>query len=69
MGDTYIDGVEIPSRPPNCLKCIHFKVTWDPKYPRACELFSIKCTVLPSQEIFRATHTNCPAFHLKEGIK
>jgi len=57
------------SRPPNCLKCAHFRVTWDPMFPRACDIFSIKCTPLPSQEVFRATGANCPSFSLKKGLK
>jgi hypothetical protein len=59
----------IPSRPPNCLKCVHFKVTWDTDFPRSCEIFSIKCRNLPSHEVFRATGGNCPAFRLKEGLQ
>jgi hypothetical protein len=55
--------------PPNCLKCAFFKVTWDSFFPRACEIFSIKCSNLPSHEVFRATGANCPSFRLKEGLK
>ncbi|MDR2942425.1 MAG: hypothetical protein LBV17_07535 [Treponema sp.] len=61
--------IKIPSRPPNCLKCAFFKVTWDPAFPRSCEIFSIKCGNLPSAEVFRATGANCPSFKLKEGLK
>jgi len=60
---------KIPSKPPNCLKCAFFKVTWDPAFPRSCEIFSIKCANLPSAEVFRATGANCPSFRLKEGLK
>lgn len=59
----------IPSRPPNCLKCVHFKITWDPDFPRSCGIFSIKCRGLPSHEVFRATGRNCPSFRLKEGLQ
>jgi len=69
MSDTYFDDIQFPSRPPNCLKCVHFKVSWDPDFPRACELFSIKCAGMPSQEVFRATGSNCPSFRQKEGLK
>ena len=58
-----------PPRPPNCLKCAYFRVTWEPDFPRSCELFSIKCRGLPSHEVFRAAGANCPLFRLKEGLR
>ncbi|MCL1993261.1 MAG: hypothetical protein FWG66_09980 [Spirochaetes bacterium] len=58
-----------PSKPPNCLKCEHFKVTWDVVYPRSCNIFSIRCSNLPSNEVFRATKAHCPFFRQKEGLK
>jgi hypothetical protein len=56
-------------RAPDCIKCVHFKVTWEPAFPRSCVLFGIKCRNLPSTEVFRATGQHCPAFQQKEGIK
>ena len=56
-------------RAPNCLKCAYFKVTWDTVFPRACEVFGIKTSGMPSGEVFRATGSNCPAFRLKPGLK
>jgi len=54
---------------PNCLKCVHFKITWDPDFPRACQLFGFKGKSLPEAEVFRATGQHCPAFVLKKGVK
>jgi hypothetical protein len=54
---------------PNCLKCAFFKITWDPSFPRACEVFGIKSANIPSAEVFAATGRHCPAFKLKEGLK
>jgi len=68
MSDIFAEP-EIPARPPNCLKCAHFKVTWDPAFPRSCEIFSIKSINLPSAEVFRAQGAHCPSFRLKEGLK
>ena len=59
----------VPARAPDCLKCSYFKVTWDPVFPRACEIFGFKTHVLPSHEVFRATGSNCPSFRLKKGLK
>jgi len=56
-------------RAPDCLKCLYFRVTWDPRLPRACELFGIRCRQLPAAEVFSATGRQCPAFELKPGLK
>jgi len=69
MSDTKEDGIKIPNRLPNCLKCAFFKVTWDPMFPRACDIFSIKCSNFPSAEVYRATGAHCPSFRQKDGIK
>jgi hypothetical protein len=56
-------------RAPDCLKCVHFRVTWEPAFPRACDLFGVKCRNLPSHEVFVATGRHCPSFELKAGLK
>jgi hypothetical protein len=63
------DARDNAPRAPNCLKCVYFKVSWDPVHPRSCGVFGIKCRNLPSVEVYRATGTHCPAFQLKEGVK
>ncbi len=57
-----------PGRAPDCLKCVHFKVSWDPAFPRTCTVFGIKSRNLPSVEVYRATGRHCPAFVRKEGL-
>jgi hypothetical protein len=56
-------------RGPNCLKCVYFKVSWDPVFPRSCGIFGIKCRDLPRTEVFRATGAQCPFFRLNEKLK
>jgi hypothetical protein len=56
-------------RQPDCLKCVHFRITWEPALPRGCAVFGIKCRNLPSVEVLRATGYSCPSFQLKEGLK
>jgi hypothetical protein len=56
------------SRAPDCLKCVHFKVSWDPHFPRSCLVFGIKSRNLPSIEVYRATGSHCPSFTLKEAV-
>ncbi|GHV83489.1 hypothetical protein AGMMS50212_08290 [Spirochaetia bacterium] len=63
------DAKDSPVRSPNCLKCVHFRVTWDNSFPRSCGVFQIKSKNLPSVEIFNATRRQCPSFELKPGIK
>lgn len=55
--------------PPDCLKCRHFHVSWDPHFPRACGVFGIKSWQLPSVEVFRATGRHCPAFEVSPRLK
>ncbi|MDR3248095.1 MAG: hypothetical protein LBT39_04845 [Treponema sp.] len=60
---------DFPNRAPNCLQCVHFKVTWDPGFPRSCRLFGVKCRNLPSQAVFLSTGKHCFSFVMKEGLK
>jgi hypothetical protein len=63
------ESQDTPNRPPDCLKCIHFRITWDPAFPRSCTVFGIKSARLPSAEVFLATGKNCPSFERKPGLK
>ena len=60
---------KIPDKAPNCLQCRHFRVTWQPAFPRSCVLFGIKCQNLPSTEVFLSAGKHCFRFELKEGLK
>ena len=59
----------MPSAAPNCLKCLHFRITWEPAFPRSCEVFGVKCASLPSVEVRRATGQRCPAFELNGRVR
>ncbi len=50
---------------PDCLKCAHFFVTWEPEFPRGCRVFGVKTRNMPSWEVRSATGTNCPAFEAR----
>lgn len=60
------EDVKMTGPPPDCLKCRHFYVTWDPSFPRGCRLFGIKTRRLPSQEVRESTGRDCPAWVLSE---
>jgi hypothetical protein len=55
----------MPDRPPDCLKCAYFKITWESAFPRACLVFGVKSRALPSAEVFQATGRHCPAFQAR----
>jgi hypothetical protein len=54
-------------RAPDCFKCVYFKITWEPAFPRSCAVFGIKCRSLPSAEVFLSTGAHCPAFYPREA--
>lgn len=58
-----------PERAPNCLKCRHFYVTWDPRFPRGCRVFGVKTRGLPSTAVYRSTGHQCPAFERSVRVK
>ena len=49
----------------NCTKCIHFYVTWDPKFPRGCRVYGFKTVKMPSNTVMEATGMPCTAFSPK----
>ncbi|GAA3406407.1 uracil-DNA glycosylase [Paenibacillus hodogayensis] len=49
----------------DCLKCIHFYVTWDPKLPKGCKAFGFKSQGLPSQVVFSSSGKPCMHFAAK----
>jgi hypothetical protein len=51
---------------PDCFKCIYFKLTWEPKFPKACRLFGIKTANMPSVVVFNSTGEHCNGFIKKE---
>lgn len=58
-----------PSSAPNCLKCRHFYVSWDPGFPRACRVFGVKSRQMPSLAVFQATGRHCPAFERSSRLR
>lgn len=52
---------------PNCFKCKHYFVSWDPKMPRGCRLYDIKSSFWPSQIVKEASGAECPDWEEKKG--
>ncbi|PLS18393.1 uracil-DNA glycosylase [Bacillus sp. M6-12] len=49
----------------NCMKCRHYYVTWDPKFPKGCRAFQFKTARLPSLEVLRSSGRPCLKFDAK----
>ncbi|MFW6215105.1 MAG: hypothetical protein ACOC45_04080 [Alkalispirochaetaceae bacterium] len=58
-----------PDRPPDCLTCVHFYVTWNKRFPRGCRLFGLQSRELPSHVVFRNTQRHCPAYQRKREVR
>ena len=65
MSNSNQPEVKFPGIAPDCIRCKHFEVTWEPAFPRACKLFGIKCRNQPSMEVFLSTGQHCFAFEAK----
>ena len=51
-----------PTSVPDCWKCQHFAVSWDPKQPYLCKLMGFKSKSLPGIEVLRADGKACQGF-------
>lgn len=47
---------------PNCLKCQHFQITWEPSHPRSCLVFGFKGQEMPSETVKKTTGRECPMY-------
>ncbi len=56
---------KVESSRPDCWKCQHFSVSWDPKLPYLCRLMGFKSRNLPAIEIIRADGKPCQGFAAK----
>lgn len=50
----------------NCLKCRHYYITWDEKFPRGCRALNFKSRYFPSDVVRRSSGTHCLSFQEKE---
>lgn len=55
---------------PNCSKCKHFFVTYDPRSPRGCKAYGIQTAGVPSQIIKAANKgEDCLGFSPKKSAQ
>lgn len=53
----------------DCLKCVHFAVTWNPRMPKSCKLYGFKSAGMPSAVVLKSTGSECMGFEKKEVFK
>jgi hypothetical protein len=53
----------------DCLQCIHYAVTWEPKLPRSCKLFGFKSANMPSATVLSSTGSVCMGFAKRNDKK
>ncbi|MYL49560.1 uracil-DNA glycosylase [Halobacillus litoralis] len=53
----------------NCFRCKHFRTTWNPAFPRACEAYGFKTKEMPSAYVLKSTGTECLQFAEKNQKK
>jgi hypothetical protein len=51
----------------NCVKCIHFYITWDKNYPKGCKAMGFKCSEMPSTMVYKASGVECLRFEKKQA--
>ncbi len=63
------DGSSEPKKMPqgfiNCLRCVHYYVTWKPATPRGCRLVGFESREMPSMLVFESTGRKCIGFKAK----
>ena len=52
----------------NCMQCVHFYVTWEKKFPKACKIYDFKTKTLPSAAVYEITGVQCLAFERKAAF-
>jgi len=51
----------------DCRRCNNYYVTWDPRFPAGCKLFTFKSKSQPSITVWEATGAPCE--HYSEKVK
>lgn len=57
-----------PSSPqaPNCSRCTHFYVTYDPSHPRGCHAYAFKSSQWPTQVVQESSGSPCTQFEERQ---
>ncbi len=51
----------------NCIKCIHYYITWDSSFPKGCKIYGFKSLNLPSILVKQSSGVPCSKFTQKNN--
>lgn len=54
--------LESEPQPPNCLKCAHYYITWDTRFPYGCRAIGFKSKRRPQLDVLHNSGASCLAF-------
>lgn len=57
-----MSDVEAVRETPDCTRCRHFYVTWEPDHPRGCRAYGFKTVDLPTAVVLRESGRPCQLF-------
>lgn len=53
---------------PQCLRCVHFFITYDPFFPNGCRAMNFKSRGLPQDEVRAASGAGCLSFRQRPPL-
>lgn len=56
-----------PIDKPTCTTCLHYFITYEPRFPYGCRAMNFKCRVLPHLEVETLTGAACLAFQRRRA--
>ncbi|MEW6429606.1 MAG: uracil-DNA glycosylase [Thermodesulfobacteriota bacterium] len=56
-------------QPPNCYRCLHFFITYEPALPYGCRFMGFKSARLPAEAVFASSGMHCQSFTKKPKPK
>lgn len=51
---------------PDCLRCQHYFITWDPAFPYGCRAMDFKSRRKPQLDVFESSGSPCLRFVLRQ---
>ncbi|MDQ6951213.1 MAG: hypothetical protein Q9M26_06065 [Mariprofundales bacterium] len=56
------------TRAPDCMRCRHLFITWQPQEPYGCRSFGFQSKRVPSMEVKLASGEQCLRFEAKPAV-
>jgi len=55
----------VPTQQPKCTQCVHYFITYDPRFPYGCRAMNFKSRTLPQNEVEAASGMPCQMFQAR----